>query len=87
MVFIEDLTGKTFGDWTVLDYAGHKGRDIVYHCRCSCGKEKLVRRKYLLHGKSKSCGCKKIINRPTIIHNADVNVEIKQLFCQVNWGT
>lgn len=30
-----DLTNQTFGEWTVLSYAGNS----KWHCRCSCGVE------------------------------------------------
>jgi hypothetical protein len=54
-----DLTGKTFGNWTVLSFDnttfGTKhGR---YICQCSCGTVKSVIAYSLLNGKSKSCGC------------------------------
>lgn len=44
--------GDQFDEWDVLSYAGNK----KYLCRCSCGAEKLVFRKNLLDGSSKSCG-------------------------------
>lgn len=50
-----DLTGKTFGYWEVIEYAG--GRK--WKCRCSrCGKISNVNTQYLLNGNSKSCGCR-----------------------------
>lgn len=58
----KDLTGKTFGRWTVLyrakDYISPKGvKKIRYHCRCDCGNEGDVQANALSMGKSKSCGC------------------------------
>jgi len=55
-----DLTGRKFGEWSVLhfdetSYAKKHGR---YICRCSCGTEKSVIGYSLTAGKSKSCGCK-----------------------------
>lgn len=47
-----DLTGKTFGEWTVLEYEGKR----KWLCRCTCGVEKLVDGKTLYTGQSKSCG-------------------------------
>lgn len=38
-----DLIGQTFGEWTVLSYAGVKGKNGYWLCRCSCGKEQEVR--------------------------------------------
>lgn len=60
---IEDLTGKQFSRWTVLDFAG---RDKIYKsliswkCRCQCGTEKNVLGMTLRNGNSKSCGCLKL---------------------------
>lgn len=54
----DDLIGKTFGDWTVLNFAYKNNKDILYyHCRCKCGKERDVKKYNLVHGKSTSCGC------------------------------
>jgi hypothetical protein len=48
-----DLTGRVFGSWTVLSYAGtHR-----WYCRCSCGEERAVLSKSLKGGHSTSCGC------------------------------
>lgn len=47
-----DLTGKQFGDWLVLRYAG----DRKWECQCSCGKISQVNGAELRNGKSKSCG-------------------------------
>lgn len=50
-----DLTGKVFGEWKVLSYAG----DYKWLCKCSCGTERIVCGSALVAGKSKSCGCVK----------------------------
>lgn len=54
----ENLTGRTFGYWTVLDRAepGPKGLSR-YLCRCRCGKEKILQAQSLKNGRSRSCGC------------------------------
>ena len=49
---LEDLRGKTFGEWTVLEYAG----DLRWVCRCSCGKEFNVLGYNLRSGHTRSCG-------------------------------
>lgn len=53
--FAEDLTGKTFGLWKVIEYAGN----MRWHCVCGCDKhtEKNVLGRDLRNGTSKSCGC------------------------------
>lgn len=59
---MRDLTGETFGRWTVLsradDNIGRTGyRTVVWNCVCECGKHKTVRGKSLIYGISRSCGC------------------------------
>lgn len=51
-----DLTGRRFGRWTVLSFAGYE-RCAVWNCRCDCGNEKKVKSWSLTSGRSKSCGC------------------------------
>lgn len=47
-----DLTGKQFGQWKVLEYAG----DRKWKCQCSCGVIKAVSGSDLRNGKSTNCG-------------------------------
>ena len=56
---VEDLTGKKFGSWLVLerDNKKYKTNDIRWICQCECGTVKSVLGKYLRTGKSLSCGC------------------------------
>jgi hypothetical protein len=48
----EDLSGRTFGWWTVLR---HSGSQSYWACRCGCGLERLVRASTLTGGVSRSC--------------------------------
>lgn len=55
-----DLSGKKFGEWTVLERdttckrgAGHH---IRWLCQCSCGKIKSIRVFDIVHETTKSCG-------------------------------
>ncbi len=62
-----DLTGKTFGRWTVLRHVpGHgSGRWL---CRCICNTKSIVQSKHLRTGRSISCGClrtEQIVTRST----------------------
>lgn len=60
-----DLTGKKFNKWTVLQYSHRtKGKDrkIFYKCRCDCGIIRNVRYGHLTHNLSKSCGCNNFEN-------------------------
>jgi len=64
---IQDITGQSFGRWTVLKfhdkaiYKYAKGGSTVprWLCRCACGKEKIVRGNTLKNESSVSCGCHK----------------------------
>ncbi len=49
----QDLTGLVFDRWTVLREASN-GK---WHCRCECGKSKVVNGQNLRNGVTKSCGC------------------------------
>ena len=51
-----DLTGRTFGGWTVRKYAG-ADNGAFWHCLCVCGKEQKLETYVLLGGHSESCGC------------------------------
>lgn len=64
----EDLTGKQFGDWTVIsenlerrqyDRDNNKNYKTYWNCRCVCGKIKAVSASHLKGGHSKGCGCRK----------------------------
>lgn len=56
--FVEDLTGRTFGDLTVLNRQD-KHR-VAWLCQCSCGEKTIVTADNLQNGHTTSCGCKRI---------------------------
>lgn len=52
-----DLTGKPFGELTVLfRVENNKFGKVVYRCRCSCGKELDVAGESMVSGNTTSCG-------------------------------
>lgn len=51
-----DLTGQTFGEWSVIGPAGN-GK---WHCKCSCGVEKDILTGKLTTGQTLSCGHNKL---------------------------
>lgn len=53
----KDLTDKRFGRLVVIAENGHYGNEIVWLCRCDCGKIKTIRGGSLRTGKTLSCGC------------------------------
>lgn len=57
---LNDLSGRTFGRWTVIKplrrvEPGHY--DWLWLCKCECGTKKEVRGVSLKKGVSQSCGC------------------------------
>lgn len=54
-----DLVGKRFGKWTVLERALERRANgvILWRCQCDCGRTGLVARNTLIAGRSISCGC------------------------------
>ena len=53
----QDLTGKTFGKLTVINFSQKEGKKIKWKCRCDCGNETVVNGENLVSGHTKSCGC------------------------------
>lgn len=52
----KDLTGKQFGEWTVLELCGkNKYMERLWKCKCSCGAIAEVTSRSLIGGYSKSC--------------------------------
>lgn len=54
------LTGKTFGQLTVLEASGYgKNRNLIFTCGCTCGPDAVVqvRSDNLISGNTQSCGC------------------------------
>lgn len=54
-----DLKGKRFGRLTVIDEAGRANNQVLWKCRCDCGKISFARGSALKSGAIKSCGCGK----------------------------
>lgn len=54
-----DVTGQTFGHWTVLAREASSAAYALWRCRCVCGTEKLLSTASLRMGRPKSCGCKR----------------------------
>lgn len=51
-----DLTGQTFGELTVIEFAGRMGGEAGWLCQCSCGCRTKVRGQSLRNGDTRSCG-------------------------------
>lgn len=73
---LNDLTGKRFGRLTVIKKIGAaKNRQILWLCKCDCGKEKIIIGSSLKNGYSTSCGCyaKEIHSKNNSTHNCSKN--------------
>ena len=65
-----DLTGKTFGRWSVLELAP-RTYQTMWRCVCVCCTERAVSGANLTSGHSTSCGCLREENRPNLAKNRD----------------
>lgn len=54
---MEDISGRTFGRWTALSFAGRRSGSQIWECQCQCGTIREVAMNNLKSGKSRSCGC------------------------------
>jgi len=53
-----DLIGQKFGRLTVIKRSGcNKFRQVMWLCKCECGKGKVIIGQHLRIGATKSCGC------------------------------
>ena len=55
--FKEDLTGRRFGRWTVLEFNVDDRNTSYWKCKCDCGNISVVEGFSLKRGNSQSCGC------------------------------
>lgn len=58
--------GKKFGLWEVLQQEPTlQNKGVYLACKCCCGTIRLVNKRSLVKGKSKSCGCQRTRMTPT----------------------
>lgn len=53
---MQNLIGKTYNEFKVIEYSHKKGNKHYWKCLCSCGEEKVVETHNLIKGNSKCCG-------------------------------
>lgn len=84
----QNLTGMSFGFWTVINLSrlGAKNLPEMWLCRCQCGTQKPVRGVYLKDGRSRSCGCKKYELRAPHFLTHGETVNGKQTTEYVTWA-
>lgn len=76
----QDLTGRVFGRWTVLGFAGvTTNHDSRWSVRCACGTTKQALGRNISSGKSKSCGClsSELLVERSIKHNMTKTPEFR----------
>lgn len=56
--FKDDLTGKIFGKWTVIEKCSDQS-GVKWLCKCKCGNYRKINASDLKNGKSKNCGCER----------------------------
>ena len=54
----EDLTGRHFGEWKVLNRAPNRNGRVMWNCRCSCGTLRIISAHDVKAGKTQSCRSK-----------------------------
>lgn len=59
-VILNDLTGKNFGNLTVIRPMPKTTKKTYFECQCKCGNIKVIRSDSLTSGRTVSCGCLKI---------------------------
>ena len=90
MWMYEEMIGKQYGNWTVLEYSHFKyyeyknQNNIIQRvkrhymkCECICGTTSTIEKGGLLSGKTKSCGC---LKRKA---NGKSDTRIYNIYCQM----
>ena len=57
MARISEFIGRKYENLTILSYEGKQRNEIIWKCKCLCGKELLVPHNNLQRAKVLSCGC------------------------------
>lgn len=81
---IVDLTGKRFGNLTVIEQVKNDINGCIrWKCKCKCGKQHIVRSDLLRSGSTKSCGCGHKRNNNNFKHGHVANG--KRLRTYISW--
>lgn len=55
---VRDLTGQRFGKLVAIEISGQdKHKNVIWRCKCDCGRTHEVVSRALVNGNAKSCGC------------------------------
>ena len=85
IISLTDITGQKFGFLTVLNKTNKRAsnRNIIWHCKCDCGKEIDVNGDSLKSGNTQSCGCLKSkgeLKISQILKNNNIFFEKEKVF-------
>jgi hypothetical protein len=82
---MEDLTGKKFGRWTVLEKTKKENDSRAYYkCKCDCGTIRNVMVYNLKSGTSLSCGClKKENNRKNNTTHGESKTKLYKVWAEM----
>jgi hypothetical protein len=71
-----DITGRTFGKWAVLGYAGARGPTHYWNARCGCGAEREVAGESLKRGLSTCCRrcARRVPMKPVVSHGMSESI-------------
>jgi hypothetical protein len=91
---MKDMTGRTFGHWTVTGDADWRRDSRYLHCSCACGTAKEVAYTTLLAGRSASCGCGLVylnltgqkFHKLTVVQEADHRAAGRYWLCRCECG-
>jgi len=75
MTRVKDLTGKSFGQWTVLRFSHAQGNVAYWLCQCDCPEktERAVFGGDLKRGMSTGCGCQRIAKMVAKVRKHDMS--------------
>lgn len=78
----EDLSGRKFGRWTVIRYAGHER----WECQCECGTVFNVRRNSLVSGDSTTCKkCSPKYRRKSSVPNKGTQTRLYKVYYSMHF--
>jgi hypothetical protein len=88
----KDLTGQRFGRLLILSRCPNHTKNVVWLCRCDCGKEKRILAGNLRQGHVSSCGCyrrefaRKIRVPEAMFNSVVTRMRLNAKKRKVSWG-
>lgn len=73
-----NLTGMRFGNLIAIEPLESVHGNVIWRCKCDCGKETKVKATRIKSGHTKSCGCGR--SKPVVEHNFKHGLTHSRLF-------